>query len=260
MGIGDNLMASGFAKGASARGKRVAFGDGRKVIWDVHSEQVFRHNPNICHPGHQATGDVEWVHFYRGNRLYNRQEGDRWVWNLAFHAAPGELYLSRDERQFGKGFGSGFVLIEPNLPSFKMSSANKRWAPERYEWVASSLRSAGYEVIQLLHDSPVRLSAARKITTPNFRLAAAVMAQAALYIGPEGGMHHTAAAFGVPAVVLFGGWIPPAVTGYDFHANLSAGGEACGMLTPCDHCRAAMDQITVDDVLDHAEALLNGRR
>jgi hypothetical protein len=32
MGYGDELMATGMARGAAARGKRVAFGDGQRII------------------------------------------------------------------------------------------------------------------------------------------------------------------------------------------------------------------------------------
>jgi hypothetical protein len=65
-------------------------------------------------------------------------------------------------------------------------------------------------------------------------------------------MHHGAAAMGVPGVVLFGGFIPPQVTGYLMHANLTGGAEACGSLNPCPHCAAAMQAISVDEVLHHA--------
>jgi hypothetical protein len=54
-------------------------------------------------------------------------------------------------------------------------------------------------------------------------------------------------------VVLFGGFIPPSVTGYGGHANLTGGAEACGSLDPCRHCQAAMGRIGVDEV--HAAAL-----
>ena len=67
-------MAAGLAKGAKARGKRIAFGDGKQIIWDHHSEQIFRGNPNIARPGDEGATDLEWINYYRGNRLYNVQE------------------------------------------------------------------------------------------------------------------------------------------------------------------------------------------
>jgi hypothetical protein len=68
-------------------------------------------------------------------------------------------------------------------------------------------------------------SLARQIKTKGFRHALAVPQNASLYIGPEGGLHHAVASVGVAAVVLFGDFIPPAVTGYSHHANLTGGGD-----------------------------------
>jgi ADP-heptose:LPS heptosyltransferase len=83
------------------------------------------------------------------------------------------------------------------------------------------------------------------------------LARAKLYIGAEGGLHHAAAALGVPAVVLFGGFIPPLVTGYETHINLTGGAqEACGSLKPCDHCRKAMDAISVEEVAAAARTII----
>jgi len=53
-------------------------------------------------------------------------------------------------------------------------------------------------------------------------------------------------------VVLFGGFIPPSVTGYAAHANLTGGAEACGSLKPCPHCRKAMEAISVEEVVEEA--------
>jgi hypothetical protein len=47
----------------------------------------------------------------------------------------------------------------------------------------------------------------------------------------EGGMHHAAAAVGVPAVVLFGGFIPPEIMGYKGQISLTGGATACGNIS-----------------------------
>jgi ADP-heptose:LPS heptosyltransferase len=105
-----------------------------------------------------------------------------------------------------------------------------------------------------------RLSGVRTLQTTSFRHSLAVLARAALVICPEGGLHHGAAAMGAPAVVLFGGFIPPQVTGYETHANLTGGAKACGQLAPCQHCRAAMDAITVDAVIGASIELMSRRK
>lgn len=264
MGIGDNLMATGIARGAAARGKRIAFGDGRRIIWDQHSAQIFRgpdlktQNPNIAPPCDERASDLEWVPFYKGNRLYNTHDHvrNRWHWNMNFRAKPGEVIFAKFETAYAKNAGQGFVVIEPNLPEFKTCGPNKQWPVERYDKLARYLRKTNQQIVQFYYNSGHRIPYAKQIKTQNFRQALAIMARAALYIGPEGGLHHGAAAVGIPAVVLFGGFIPPQVTGYKTHTNLTGGAEACGSLDRCEHCRAAMEAITVDSVHDAALAYL----
>lgn len=254
-------MAAGLARGAADRGKQIAFGDGRKLIWDQNSEQIFRFNPNICPPGRERQlQNVEWVPFYKGHRIYNRQEKGRWCWNYEFKAIPGEIFLSRNEKSEAETHGSGFVLIEPNASVHKSVALNKQWPVDRFDAVARLLRDAGHEVVQLRYGngSGHRIPHARQITTLNFRNALAVMKNSALYIGSEGGLHHGAAAVNRPAVVLFGGFIPPQVTGYDTHVNLTGGSEACGSITKCEHCQQALKKISVEEVFDAAKGSLSG--
>lgn len=251
MGLGDNLMATGMARGAAKRGKRIAFGDGHKVRWDHHSAEIFRGNRNIAIPGTERRPDVEWIPFYKGNRIYNRQgPDDRWIWNLEFRPTPGEIIFSDRERREGRRHGQGFILIEPNVETWKTVAPNKDWGFERYQRVATQLKTAGHRLLQFNFGSKRPVLAGIDVApTHSFRDALAILSHAKLYIGPEGGLHHGAAAVGIPAVVLFGGFIPPSVTGYPTHTNLTGGAEACGRYRPCEHCRAAMAAISEDEVM-----------
>jgi hypothetical protein len=262
-------LAAGLARGAAARGRRIAFGDREKIIWDKNSPIIFSKNKNIAIPGSERDSDIDWVPFYRGNRLYNTQGAGRWIWNYEFRATPGEIYFHHNEQQFAKSLRPGFVLIEPNVPWYKSVAPNKDWGAKNYQAVADKLRMAGYQVAQPSYGK-VRIRDARVISTTSFRHAAIAMSRASLYIGPEGGLHHAAAATkltegdnqvlsdGTKAVVLFGGFIPPQVTGYDTHVNLTGGAEACGSLVKCEHCRKAMANISVEEVLDAALNILKG--
>lgn len=202
---------------------------------------------------------MEWVPFYKGHRIYNEHDksNDRWIWNYDFHCTPGEVYFTKDEMSWAKSVGDGFIFIEPDVPAYKSSAVNKTWPEERYRAVADAFASDGLEIVQFGH-SRTKIAGARVIMTPSFRHAVAAMSQAALYIGPEGGLHHAAAAVGIPGVVLFGGFIPPSITGYAGHTNLTGGVEACGSLRPCVHCRAAMESIRVDEVISAGRKHLNG--
>lgn len=259
MGYGDQLLGAGMARGAAARGQRIAFGDGQKLRWDQHSEMVFRHNPNIAQPGTERNSKVKWVAYYKGHRLYNTHDAknNRWLWNFDFHAIPGEMFFSNEEARDGRRYGKGFVVIEPEVVNWKSSAPNKDWGRARYQQVARILKADGHRVVQFCHEkSGPTLDGVERIATRNFRDALAILSHASLLVSPEGGLHHGAAAVGIPAIVLFGGFIPPQVTGYDSHINLTGGAEACGSLKPCKHCRDALDRITAEEVTEAAGRLL----
>lgn len=248
-------MATGMARGAAARGRRIAFGDRGIITWDHHSELIFRGNPNIAPPGSEDAADLEWINYRKGHRIYNRRDRrrGRWIWNSDFTAIPGEMFFTAAERALGARHGAEFVLIEPNVPGWKSVAPNKDWGFERYQQVADGLRAAGYRVCQFVHADATRvLDGADALATENFRDALTVLENARLYIGPEGGLHHGAAAVGVRAVVLFGGFIPPQVTGYRSHVNLTGKAVACGSLRKCDHCAKAMARISVNEVMAYA--------
>jgi len=260
VGLGDQLMGAGMARGAWAgRKRKVAFGERGRIRWDANSETIFRGNPNIARPGEEGRADLEWVRYFKGHRIYNRQDaaGGRWIWNYEFSAKPGEVFLTAQEAAAGRRFGQGFVVVEPHVPSWKSVAPNKDWGAKRYQQVVDKLIAENVRVLQFTYDKGgPALRGVEAVSTAGFRDALAVMSNAALFLGPEGGLHHAAAAVSVPGVVLFGGFIPPQVTGYATHANLTGGAEACGSYRPCAHCRAAMDRITVDEVHEAARNIL----
>lgn len=255
MGFGDEILASGMAREIGEYGKRAAFGDGRHIIWGPWSEEIFRHNPHIARPGNEGANDLVWIKHYKGSRLYNRidRATGRWHWNYDFRPVPGDIFFNKAEVEYSDRIGSGFIVIEPNVPWHKSVAPNKDWTLAKYQAVASRLLAGGHDVVQLSHGRD-RLRGVRTVKTPTFRHALAALRRARFAVLPEGGLHHGAAAIGVKAVVLFGGFIPPEVTGYPMHVNLTGGAKACGSLNRCQHCREALDRITVDEVYEHARA------
>lgn len=259
MGIGDNIIATSLALGAASRGKKIAFGNKVQLIWDHNSEQIFRGNPNIAFPGQERGPDVQWIYYYKGRRGYNKQGVGHWIWNLEWKCTPGEIFLNDAETTAGDRQGKGFIVIEPNVESWKPSSPNKDWGRSKYQEVATKLIADGHQIIQFTYPkggAPLR--GVKPVPTQNFRDAMAVMRNSSLYIGPEGGLHHGAAAVGIPAVVLFGGFIPPAVTGYDTHTNMVGSDLFCGSFSACRHCFDAMASISVDAVYKAAKERLLG--
>lgn len=258
MGSGDEIIGTGLARGFSERGKLAAFGDGRKILWSQWCKDMFANNPNIALPGSESRADIEWVHHYKGHRAYNTLANGKWLWNYEFRVTPGEFFFSENEKTLiaSQRWLGDFIVIEPNVEWHKPVAPNKDWGEGKYEELTRRLLERGHRVVQFIHKNSVRrLPGATTISLGRFRDAIATLSAARLYIGPEGGMHHAAAAVGIEAVVIMGGFIPPSVIGYDSHVNLTGGAEACGTIGACDHCKRAMQKITVDEVWDSATQL-----
>lgn len=237
------------------------------MIWDQNSEQIFRHNPNVVSPTDapvRSRSDIEWVPFYKGSRQYSKQNGSRWEFNWDFHVKPGELFFQPPEQTAVQRLGlpRKFIVVEPHVKRHVQMRGeyliNKQWPFQRYQEVVDALTADGVRIVQFVYANVPRLRGTWLIQTPSFRSAAAILATSALYLGAEGGLHHAAAALGIPGVVLFGGWLPPSVLGYETHINLTGGeAEPCGSLRPCAHCAAAMERISVDEVVAAARHALS---
>jgi ADP-heptose:LPS heptosyltransferase len=253
MGIGDQIIGTGMARGSAGRGERIAFGNGKRLIWDHNSPTIFRNNPNIAHPGQEYAKNVRWIDFYKGHRIYNRASNGHWIWNYEFKITPGEIYFDASEDVHPDD--PDLILVEPNVPN-KPCGPNKQWPVGHWAEIAIELTRAGFKVRQFEYGGPNHV--AEKILTRTFRDAAALLKSARLAILPEGGLHHAAAAVGTPSVVIFGGFAPPGVLGYPEHVNLT-GGVACGSFSRCQHCIEAMNAISINDVIDASERLLNGK-
>ncbi len=212
-------------------------------------------NPNIARPGSEGLSGLKWMPYYKAHRLYVRPSADRthFEFDLSWRAPVGELFFSDDEIRFAANLPDSCVIIEPNPPIGKRWASNKDWGYARYQRVADLLSAQGYRVAQLQNERSYRLlERVTLIKTASFRQAAAALKKAPLYIGPEGGLHHAAAAVNTKAVVIFGGFISPVTTGYDMHSNLYVGGKPCGKFLPCNHCRQALDSFSVDQVYSEA--------
>jgi len=242
---GDEIMAAGQARAEAARrGGAVHIVDRQGLPrWS----DLWRGLDYIAAPRAAAAGQVV---SGPGARPYlkslSRAAGaDFTDWRARDH--PGALALDPAERDFAgratAGLGS-FVVVEPNL--MPAANPNKQWGWDR--WVDLATRIGDLTPVQLGPAGTRPLPGARRLETPSFRLAAAVLARARAAVLPEGGLHHAAAALGVSAVVIFGGHTDPETTGYPGHVNIAACGTACGQWRPCRHCAAAMAAIAPAEV------------
>lgn len=252
MAYGDAIMATSLVRGLHAQGNLAAFGDGKIIKWTGYCEDVFQNNPNIARPGAEGQSNLVWFPHYKKNLTYCRYDGNarKYIWNYDFKVEPGEVFFA--ERALPPA--DRFIVIEPNVAWQRSVHCNKDWGEVRYEQLAKALMEAGYLIVQCIHgNSKRKIAGAYRMSTSSFHQAIGIMSQASLIIAPEGANHHAAAAVGVPAIVLWGGWSPPQTMGYDNHINLTGGvTEACGNTSPCSHCRRAFNNISVEEVYQAA--------
>lgn len=237
-------MATGQVKAMyAARPVRVrVVGLADKPQWNA----VFDHNPKItgsCAPPVQVLRNGSGLRPYIAGKTTAK-----WLWRRLHHPEPGELFFTEDERAFAAHF-AGRLMFEPNVKA--NGHANKAWPIERWQIVADQLP----DVIQCGAEGSRWLNGVERVVTPTFRHACAVLSVSRAFVGTEGGLHHAAAALGVPAVVLWSEFIAPDITGYASQINLRHAGEPCGNRLPCRTCLESMAAISVDEVLTAIEGL-----
>lgn len=210
---------------------------------------IWENNPRIMHGRHGK--DYQSLLNGPGARPYVEHKlSTRWVWRNNFRIEQGEIYLSDAERAFAEPW-RGRVLVEPNVKA-KPEAVNKQWLWARWQALADHYGN----LLQIGPAGTRRLSRVAFVETIDFRHACAVLSVCRAFVGTEGGLHHAAAALGVPSVVLFSGFISPSVTGYASQRNIHHGGTACGARFACLHCKEAMEAITVDEVVATLNELL----
>lgn len=245
-------MVTGHAREMQARDPRRV----RPVYEKPRDHEAWRNNPRIS--GKHEVGDFQpYVARVDGLRPY--MEGktpDRYRWKR--YAPPvGEIYFDAKEKAFAAAWAER-VVLEPNVKPG--ASPNKDWGWERWVELAKLMRARGIVPTQVGPAMSRRLPGAEFVETNCMRYAAAVLSVARAAILPEGGLHHVAAAVGCPAVVIFGGFISPEVTGYSQQTSLFWRTEehpiGCGWRRSCKHCAAAMALFPPVLVLEKLEGLL----
>lgn len=253
MGIGDEIMVAGeVRRRAAGTNRRFMIRETRPGRPSHRWHDIWIGNPRIAAPG-QPYDDSFANH--GGNRPYIQSKTGRfWVWK-EYVPEPGELFLTDRELAVGKPFDGGIVL----QPIIKVqSSPNKQWRMEY--WQALVNMRPDFPWVQIGDGTEPRLAGVPFLRTASFRDACGVLAHARAAVLQDGGLHHACAALGVPAVVIFGGFISPKVTGYSSQRNLFTESSdhplGCGMRVPCFHCHRAMLSIKPVQVIAELEEAL----
>lgn len=248
MGVGDALIASGRARKLYRETKQPVLIVGRHNVryWS----DLWNDVPYIIRrPAgrrYQTLVDGSGVRAYIAAKT-----PERWTWR-PFCPEPAEIVFTPTELAFAEPY-RGMVMIEPNVKH--NTHANKAWLWNRWQQVVRSMPETRF--VQCLPSATAEHPhGVSWVTTPTFRHACAVLSVCKAFVGTEGGLMHAAAAVGTPAVILWSEFISPSITGYAMHRNLRHAGPACGMRTDCPGCRASMEAITVDEVVQNLQEIL----
>ena len=253
MGVGDWIMAAGEARELHHRSKLpvlVVARDGRPVpwpeIWNGIPYLIKRQGGRPCNRMVNGSGYRPYI---------AAKTPGKWTWR-AYKPKVAEIVFTQAELDFAEPY-RGRIMVEPNVKN--NGHRNKAWLDIYWSQLVQLLRKT--PMVQCGPEGADFLHGVTRVPTPNFRLACAVLSVCRAFVGTEGGLMHAAAAVGVPGVIIFGGFISPAVTGYALHRNLFTGeGLGCGMRTNCPHCAAAMTRITPAMVADKLKEILSEER
>jgi ADP-heptose:LPS heptosyltransferase len=251
--MGDEVMVSGQVRElqrTDPRKVRIFYERGPRWY------SVWANNPRIAQPGER--GDFnDWCPRVNHLRPYIAAKSKKqWTWK-AYRPPAGELYFTDAERAYAAQYPLQ-VVIDIDIKAG--ASPNKQWGRHNWEQLAKLLMAEGIPIYQMGPLPPLMMTGATFTKTETIRHAAALIANSKAVICHEGALHHIAAAVGTPVVVIYGGYISPAVTGYDGQEALFTGeGLGCGMRVPCQHCAEAMAAIKPEHVMEALRKALNGR-
>tara|TARA_Y100001970_G_scaffold166351_1_gene203467 strand:+ start:32702 stop:33562 length:861 start_codon:yes stop_codon:yes gene_type:complete len=273
MGFGDDLMITAFAELEKKKHPEKQLVIGNLEEKKMYHSIIYNNNPNICPIGEiDRNKPIHFINYHERNRPYidyTKSNNQNWSWNTFFSPTPGKLYFTKDEisnahsllnqaKEYWNKKNShkykGIIFFESTSTKttkdfyyYKMK--NKDWGFENWKQLILRLKD-DFLLIQSIHENSIEFEnvfyASEKF---DFRTACALIQFCDLFIGPEGGFGHAAAALSKKAVLYFGGWIHPKVTGYSFHENIyyEDVNSPCGSVGyECKHCEDARNAISVD--------------
>lgn len=250
MGLGDQLIAAGRARKLHQETKLPVLIVGRHAVryWS----DLWNGVPYIINrpAGRRYSTLIDGS----GVRAYiAAKTAERWTWR-PFGPTPAEIVFTPAELAFAEPY-RGMVMVEPNVKA--IGHANKSWLWDRWQEVVRTVWPETLFLQCIPHGQQQVLHGVSWVVTPTFRHACAVLSVCRAFVGTEGGLMHAAAAVGTPAVILWSEFISPDITGYAMHRNIRHAGKACGMRSDCPGCRASMEAITVEEVVQNLQEILN---
>jgi hypothetical protein len=136
----------------------------------------------------------------------------------------------------------------------QLSFNNKCWPDRYWQKLGRLIESQGWSCTVVGDVSGV-MNVGRRVSTDSFLDLVALLKDSDLCVTSEGGVHHLCGFLNVPAVVIYGSFISPLVTGYPTQTSISRPHDGrtalgCGALYPCPLCESTMQEITPEIVFE----------
>lgn len=276
LGVGDVLLVSGLIRAwRRVHDERVGvltlfpelFKNHPDVVWTFNERKYAQFVSNLQIPIIWRIGSIlnQWKNKYRikatypfpcwGKHLIEAMAESIELSLLSEEKRP-FLYLTNTEK-LRQNWASNWIVVQSSSTNYW--TVNKHWVSGRMQGVVDELKRMGYDIVHLgsKEDEPLQnVTDLRDKTT--LREAAAIMANAQLFVGLEGGLVHLAKSVGRQAVVIYTGYTLPEETGYADNINLRdpGAGGACWKREECEHCLNSAKNITVDQVIETLKMLL----
>ena len=276
MGYGDDLLITKLASKIKKRhpDRQIVIGEAKSN--NAYHSIIYDNNPNISDCRNLKKNiPIQIIDYHPYNRPYIdyiNSTNTKYIWRK-YKPQPGEIYFSKKEKKDAKNIINKAIEFWNNINKknykkiifletsstkihdrqFSIKHQNKDWGNDNWKKLVDII-SKDYLVIQSVHKESKKNIGVFSPEYLDFRLACAVLNEVDLYIGPEGGFGHVAAALNKKAVLYFGGWITPEAIGYDFHENIYYDHKLspCGEYKKlCSHCEEARKAISVDIFLEY---------
>jgi ADP-heptose:LPS heptosyltransferase len=172
-----------------------------------------------------------------------------------------EIHLAPEEID-AASFAKNAVIIQTTGRRPGGYMLNKEWGEQRFRELHDSLR-AEFPTVQIGLAGDDSLSAQfDRRGMPSIRPTAAILSQAAVFVGLAGGLMHLARAVNCPSVIIYGGRELPGISGYPSHSAVTGTPPCspCWLRSRCDHDRVCLSEIQVARVREAVVAAAQSSR
>ncbi len=193
----------------------------RKIIVETPLPELFLNNPHVdwVTSKHIMTTKRHTKPKYvvAGRNAYSLTSQMRAYFGLDGPSAP-KIYLTPKEINTArKRFEFPYIAISPRGKT-SFSANRKEWGIENFQTLVNLF--PGWRFLQVGLGTDPLLSNVTDSRGLAVRESAAVIANADLFIGLEGGLMHLAKAVGTKAVIIYGGYVEPRISAYDGNLNI----------------------------------------